>query len=179
MNLPKHFFLGAFACKYGLYEAIVISRLHVLLKWASKHCLKTHFYDGSVWVWNSYAGWRQEHFPFLSERQVRNAFLSLKRLGFVRTCQQRGYDRSFSYTIDYIAMGGDAPGPCPWGKTRNIEVAKSAPSMPGDEQRASFDNGTFDMAENAASIQKINKNISNCPQEDLSAILDRPKGGQP
>lgn len=117
MNLPKHIFLKEFARKYGLHEAIVVFRLHVLLKWASKNCFKSHYRDGYVWVWNSYASWQSEHFPFLSERQVRSAFLSLKKRGFVKTRQQRGYDRSFSYTIDYMTMGGDAPGSCPWDKS--------------------------------------------------------------
>lgn len=179
MNLPKHFFLGEFACKYGLYEAIVMFRLHILLKWASKNSFGSHFHDGYVWVWNSYSSWQSEHFPFLSERQVRNAFLSLKKQGFVKTHQRRGYDRSFSYTIDYKTMGGDAPGSCPWGEIRDIDTTKCAPSMHVDEQHASSDNQAFGVAQNAPSIQKSSKNNSDHSQDDLSSILDRPRGGRP
>lgn len=179
MNLPKHIFLKEFACKYGLHEAIVVFRLHVLLKWASNNSFKSHYHDGYVWVWNSYASWQSEHFPFLSERQVRSAFLSLKRRGFVKTRQQRGYDRSFSYTIDYMAMGGDAPGSCPWDKKRNIEATEYTSSMHTDKQRASSDIQSFDVTQSTPSIQKTSKNVSNHPQGDLSTILDRPKEGRP
>lgn len=179
MNLPKHFFHGEFACKYGLHEAIVVFRLHVLLEWASKNCFMSRYRDGYIWVWNSYAKWQSEHFPFLSERQVRGAFLSLNKRGFVKMRQQRGYDRSFSYTIDYVAMGGDAPGSCPWDKKRNIEASEYLPSMHADEQHASPDIQSFDVTQSAPSFQKMNHGVSNHTQMDLSAILDRPKGGRP
>lgn len=100
MVLPK------LACVIGLNEAIVLQQVHYWLETYRTAGSDSHFRDGSWWVYNTKVEW-QENFPWWSDNTVWRALVKLRDLGLLKTTSaynQKGYDRTLWYTIDYDAL---------------------------------------------------------------------------
>ena len=108
--------LPQLACKIGLNEVIVLRQVHYWIENYRKKGDKRHFHDGRYWVYNTFGGWQKDNFPFWSENTVRRIFESLRKpykpeggeekvergpLLLVGNYNQKGYDRTLWYSIDY------------------------------------------------------------------------------
>ncbi len=97
--------LPSLATKIGLNEAIVLQQIHYWLVRYEKANDERHNRDGRWWVYNTAEEW-QENFPFWSVSTVRRTLDSLRETGLVLTgnYNQKGYDRTLWYSIDYARL---------------------------------------------------------------------------
>jgi hypothetical protein len=93
-------FQPSLAVAIGLNEAIVLQQVHY---WITNTKNKGYEQDGFKWVWNTYAEWRENNFPFWSENTVQRTFASLEDMGLLISIQpmKSRYDRTKYYRIDY------------------------------------------------------------------------------
>jgi hypothetical protein len=96
-------FQPSLAKKIGLNEAIVLQQIHY---WIANPKNKGYEQDGYKWVYNTYAEWRENNFPFWSENTVQRVFTSLEDMGLVVAIQpMKGkYDRTKYYRIEYTKL---------------------------------------------------------------------------
>lgn len=85
----------------GLNEAIVLQQIHYWLQ-GNKSGKEI---EGVRWIYNSLAEWK-EQFPFWSESTIYRALQSLeeKKLIQIGEFNQRKYDRTKWYTINYVTV---------------------------------------------------------------------------
>jgi hypothetical protein len=91
------------AKRAGINKAAILQQLHFLLKITEKAHLQKNYIDGEWWVYNTYAGWQREHFPWLSVRTVQRLFLELEKDGIIRSrlSPEDKDDQTKYYTIVY------------------------------------------------------------------------------
>jgi hypothetical protein len=86
----------------GLNEAIALQTLHYLC--GNKRCGR--LLDDERWIYNSYKGWREEFFPFWSERTIADVLRALESMGLVKSSQldiKEGKAMKY-YTVSQIAQ---------------------------------------------------------------------------
>lgn len=91
--------LPSLAVKIGLNEAIFIQQLHY---WVDR---SKNIIDGRQWVYNTMADWSKQ-FPFWSQKTLSRTISNLEKQKLVISgnYNQKGYDRTKWYTIDYVAL---------------------------------------------------------------------------
>lgn len=91
--------LPSLAVKIGLNEALFIQQLHYWVD-RSKNSI-----DGRQWVYNTMADWSKQ-FPFWSQKTLSRTISNLEKQKLVISgnYNQKGYDRTKWYTIDYGAL---------------------------------------------------------------------------
>lgn len=85
--------LRSLATKIGLNEAIITQQLYWLLDQPGNG--KT--IDGHRWIFNTYEEWRIGYFPFWSARTIERAFINLRTMGVVESCQPEGRESRRKY----------------------------------------------------------------------------------
>lgn len=74
------------ACAIGLNEAIVLQHLYWLQNLPkSGRCM-----NGKNYIFNTYAQWRSQFFPFWSEHTIQRIMLNLEGAGYVESVQPDG-----------------------------------------------------------------------------------------
>lgn len=88
--------LPSLAVKIGLNEALFIQQLHY---WVDR---SKNIIDGRQWVYNTMADWSKQ-FPFWSQKTLSRTISNLEKQKLVISgnYNQKGYDRTKWYTIDY------------------------------------------------------------------------------
>ncbi len=91
--------LPSLAVKIGLNEALFIQQLHY---WVDR---SKNIIDGRQWVYNTMADWSKQ-FPFWSQKTLSRTISNLEKQKLVISgnYNQKGYDRTKWYTIDYAAL---------------------------------------------------------------------------
>ena len=91
--------LPSLAVKIGLNEALFIQQLHY---WVDR---SKNIIDGRQWVYNTMADWSKQ-FPFWSQKTLSRTISNLEKQKLVVSgnYNQKGYDRTKWYTIDYAAL---------------------------------------------------------------------------
>lgn len=91
--------LPSLAVKIGLNEALFIQQLHY---WVDR---SKNIIDGRQWVYNTMADWSKQ-FPFWSQKTLSRTISNLEKQKLVVSgnYNQKGYDRTKWYTIDYGAL---------------------------------------------------------------------------
>ncbi len=81
----------------GLEKAIVLQQLTYLLNDPKNG--KVH--EGHRWIYNSYKEWRDDFFPFLSERTIERIFVELEQGSLIVSAQLEGkFSRKKSYRLN-------------------------------------------------------------------------------
>lgn len=108
--------LPSLAVKIGLNEALFIQQLHY---WVDR---SKNIIDGRQWVYNTMADWSKQ-FPFWSQKTLSRTISNLEKQGLVLSgnYNQKGYDRTKWYTIDYPSLEWLEKGQ---PETRNREEAE-------------------------------------------------------
>lgn len=98
-------FQPSLAVAIGINEAIVLQQVHY---WLVNPKNKGYEQDGYKWVYNTYAEWRENNFPFWSENTIQRIFSNLEDAGLIVSIQpMKGkYDRTKYYRIDYPKLDG-------------------------------------------------------------------------
>lgn len=94
----QHFFDIDIAKKYGWLEAVLLNNLYY---WIEKNKANSqNFHDGYYWTYNSTKAFN-ELFPYVSERQIKNALKHLRREGIIQTgnYNKMPYDRTLWYSF--------------------------------------------------------------------------------
>jgi hypothetical protein len=91
--------LPSLAVKIGLNEALFIQQLYY---WVDR---SKNIIDGRQWVYNTMADWSKQ-FPFWSQKTLSRTISNLEKQKLVISgnYNQKGYDRTKWYTIDYLAL---------------------------------------------------------------------------
>ena len=91
--------LPSLAVKIGLNEALFIQQLHY---WVDR---SKNIIDGRQWVYNTMADWSKQ-FRFWSQKTLSRTISNLEKQKLVISgnYNQKGYDRTKWYTIDYLAL---------------------------------------------------------------------------
>ena len=164
--------LPSLAVKIGLNEALFIQQLHY---WVDR---SKNIIDGRQWVYNTMADWSKQ-FPFWSQKTLSRTISNLEKQKLVISgnYNQKGYDRTKWYTIDYLALERlekEEP------ETENHE--ESEPDVSGENDAAVSDQsigtkcpheenqgfaGT--MGDAAVGDQSIG---TKCPHEENQGIMD-------
>jgi len=76
-------FQPSLAKMIGLSEAIILQTMHYLC--GNKRCGR--LVDDERWIYNSYKGWKDEFFPFWSERTIADVFRALETMGLIKSSQ--------------------------------------------------------------------------------------------
>ena len=84
-----------------LNESIVLNQLNYWLEINKK--ANKHFIDERFWVYNTYSDWKEENFPYWSEKTIQRTFTRLENKGIVISANynKSGIDKTKWYTIDY------------------------------------------------------------------------------
>ena len=117
--------LPSLAVKIGLNEALFIQQLHY---WVDR---SKNIIDGRQWVYNTMADWSRQ-FPFWSQKTLSRTISNLEKQKLVISgnYNQKGYDRTKWYTIDYLALERLEKEP----ETENHE--ESEPDVSGENDAA-------------------------------------------
>jgi hypothetical protein len=101
INEPPLEVIPSLAVKIGLNEAIALQQLHYWLN-NPKNAGRVDE-DGNKWVYNTYAEWHDDNFPFWSEDKIQRIFLDLKAIGLViiKQLDAKKRDMRNFYRIDY------------------------------------------------------------------------------
>jgi hypothetical protein len=70
----------------GLEPAIILQQLH----WLLRDPRNGKVIDGKRWLFNTYAEWREQHFPWMSERTLMRHFCYLEKIKAITSCQPEG-----------------------------------------------------------------------------------------
>lgn len=91
------------AVALGINKAIVFQQLHFLMNSQKQSKNKANFVDSRWWVYNSYAEWQKDYFPWLSVSTLKGIFLELEQEGLItaRQLAKHKSDRRKWYSIDY------------------------------------------------------------------------------
>lgn len=91
------------AVALGINKAVVFQQLHFLLNGQKTSNNVYNFVDDRWWVYNSYAEWRHDYFPWLSISSLKGIFNQLEdqKLVIARQSMKNKSDRRKWYTIDY------------------------------------------------------------------------------
>ena len=93
-----HSFNVIVAREYGIIEAILLNNLEY---WTLKNVAnQKNFHNGYYWTYNSTRA-LTELFPYISQRQIQNAFKKLKDLDIIQTgnFNKSTYDRTLWYAF--------------------------------------------------------------------------------
>lgn len=93
-----HNFDTEIAEQYGLLESILLNNIYY---WIEKNrANNANFYDGTYWTYNSTRAFN-ELFPYVSERQIKNALRHLREEGILLTgnYNKSTYDRTLWYAL--------------------------------------------------------------------------------
>lgn len=93
-----HNFDTEIAEQYGLLESILLNHIFY---WIEKNrANEANFYDGTYWTYNSTRAFN-ELFPYVSERQIKNALKHLREEGILLTgnYNKSSYDRTLWYAL--------------------------------------------------------------------------------
>lgn len=77
-----HSFEIDLACQFGILEAVILNNMEFWI--AKNEANEKNFYDGFTWTYNS-ARALNELFPYVSQRQIRNALKHLQDEGIIQT----------------------------------------------------------------------------------------------
>ena len=136
--------LPSLAVKIGLNEALFIQQLHY---WVDR---SKNIIDGRQWVYNTMADWSKQ-FPFWSQKTLSRTISNLEKQKLVISgnYNQKGYDRTKWYTIDYLALE---------------RLEKEEPETENHEESEPDVSGEND---DAVSDQSIG---TNCPYEEIQGL---------
>ena len=128
-------FLPELAMALGSTDsAIILQQLHWLLRESRNGITK----GGHRWVYNTYEGWQQHHFPWLSVRSVQRIILDLEKEGILLSCQPEGrFSRRKYYRIDYgvfdrLEKSYDVQDLCPENRESADPLAEEIEKWSGD-----------------------------------------------
>lgn len=104
----------------GLNEAIVTQQVQYWInhyrRSEGESQYRPHFHNGRWWVYNSIRQWREDNFPFWSEKTIYRTFDDARTLGIILTGQfsQDKRDKTLWYSIDYdkldtLMNAGESP----------------------------------------------------------------------
>lgn len=91
--------LPSLACEIGLSHAIVLQQIYF------RTYKKEPDEDGFRWCWDTYATWREEVFPFWTERTIGELFRSLADMGRIVSKKAPGrsnWDKTRAYSINFL-----------------------------------------------------------------------------
>src|SRR3990167_2578201 len=93
--------LPSLAIALGLEEAIALQQLHYWLNNPKNEGRIDE--EGNKWVYNTYAQWKEDNFPFWSEDKIQRIFLSLekKKVVIAEQLDAKRRDMKKFYRIDY------------------------------------------------------------------------------
>ena len=87
-----------------LNEAIILNQLNYWLEINKK--ADKNFIDGKYWVYNSYAEWKENDFPYWSEKTIQRTFTRLENKGIVISANYNKMciDKTKWYSIDFEVL---------------------------------------------------------------------------
>jgi hypothetical protein len=130
INEPALQVLPSLAQIIGLDEAIVIQQLHYWLNNSKSEGRIDE--NGEKWVYNTYAEWKENNFPFWSEDKIQRIFLSLEKQGVVISAQLDAKKRDMRkfYRIAYdklCAMDDSFLRPSNDAKSHDVKMNQKLP----------------------------------------------------
>lgn len=137
----QHYFDVEIAKEYGILEAILVQNFQ---HWIAKNeANNKNFYDGYYWTFNSTRAFN-ELFPYVSERQIKNALKHLRDEGILQTGNYNKvtYDRTLWYS--FTDKGKSIVQKCPMdsAKMSNGKV-NNVPPIPDNKPNGKTNNNTI------------------------------------
>lgn len=130
-----HNFDTDIAEQYGLLEAILLNHIYY---WIEKNrANEANFHDETYWTYNSTRAFN-ELFPYVSERQIKNALKHLREEGILLTgnYNKSSYDRTLWYALS--KKGLSIVQKCPMEETREgngtVENVQPIPDIKPDNK---------------------------------------------
>ena len=131
-----HSFDVEIAERYGLLEAVLLNNLYY---WIEKNrANEVNFFDGTYWTYNSTRAFN-ELFPYVSERQIKNALKHLREEGILLTgnYNKSAYDRTLWYALS--EKGLSIVQKCPMESTAEDNGScNDVPPIPNDKPNNTY-----------------------------------------
>jgi hypothetical protein len=89
------------AVRAGINQAAILQKLHFLVHITENSRNEANFIEGRWWVYNTYAEWQKNYFPWLAISTLKLLFLSLEKEGVVLSWTPSDNDQKKYYTLDY------------------------------------------------------------------------------
>jgi hypothetical protein len=89
------------AVRAGINEAMILQKLHFLVQITRTAKVLDHFIDGKWWVYNTYAEWQEQYFPWLVVGTVKRLFLALEKDGIILSYTPPENHQKKFYTLNY------------------------------------------------------------------------------
>lgn len=71
------------AVRAGINQALILQKLHYLIQISEKAKNEPNHFAGRWWVYNTYADWKRDYFPWLSTSTIKRLFLELEHEGII------------------------------------------------------------------------------------------------
>jgi hypothetical protein len=130
INEPALQVLPSLALAVGLEEAIILQQLHY---WLNNPKSEGRIdANGNKWVYNTYAEWQEDNFPFWSEDKIKRIFLKLEEQKVVisRQLDAKMRDMTKFYRIDYDVLCTMDGAILPPSNTSNLHDVKMNQRLP-------------------------------------------------
>jgi len=130
INEPALQVLPSLALALGLEEAIILQQLHY---WLNNPKSEGRIdANGNKWVYNTYAEWQEDNFPFWSEDKIKRIFLKLEEQKVVisRQLDAKMRDMTKFYRIDYDVLCTMDGAILPLSNTSNLHDVKMNQRLP-------------------------------------------------
>ena len=125
----------------GLREAIILQRLHFLLRLSTNG----REIDGERWIFNTYEQWHSQHFAFLTIFEVKRTFQNLEKMRYVVSCQPEGrMNRRKYYRIPRSAY-----------TNLTLERYEGSKTLPSSEQSAPIRKGAICSLPSTKNTQRV------------------------
>jgi hypothetical protein len=179
-------FYPSLAVRTGVNEALILQKLHYLVKITEKAKNLENFIEGRWWVYNTYEAWRANYFPWLAVGTIKRLFLDLEEQGIVLSYTRPGDDQKKYYTIRYEAWKDwfeQDPSQNETGSTRrkirrDPSQNETTPSTNCDGGASQNESGPGTNCD-AAHLYKESVTTSNLLSETTTATGDPPTPGEP
>jgi hypothetical protein len=97
LNEKPLLILPLLAKKIGLNEAVILQQIHYCLG------ISNNEFDGRKWTYGSYKYWKENHFPWWSDKTIQRIFESLDKKGLILigNNNKKSWDHTNWYSINY------------------------------------------------------------------------------
>lgn len=115
----------------GLNEAIVLQEVYYWCKVNRREKRTPH--DGYYWVYNSYRGWKEKHFPWWSESTIRRTFerLEAKNLLVTGNYNKSKMDQTKWYRVNFPVLAATIQA-SPFAQNEQMDLSGLSKPIPED-----------------------------------------------
>ena len=120
----------------GDRAAVALQQIHYWCDVTQRQAKRDHYHDDQWWVYNTWAEWQVNNFPFWTVSTLRRIFRDLETLGVVITRPHEDRNKGFWITVNYSALEALATAGGRTLKVRRLPKNKAGGSAQNEQTRS-------------------------------------------